>query len=91
MRFGKGSFFGHEKGRLAPPFGLTLYFYFTKWDGFTTPSFEIFYLDGNEGVRRMCAGWRGLTSLTAWGAVKGEVGRGGAGSRAPFYGVHLDP
>jgi hypothetical protein len=26
----------------------TLYSYFTKWDSFTAPTFQIFYLDGNE-------------------------------------------
>jgi len=36
---------------------------FTKWDGFTMPTFEIFYLYANKGVRAKLVGWRGLTRI----------------------------
>jgi len=39
-----------RKGGLRRP-SITLYFYFTKSDSFTAPTFEIFYLNGNERVR----------------------------------------
>jgi len=39
----------NRKGGLRPPL-FDLYFYFTKPDGFTTPTLENYYLFRNEGL-----------------------------------------
>jgi hypothetical protein len=46
-----------EKGGLWPPF--CLYLYFTKWDGLTTPGFDIFYRVRNEDLGPENPGFRG--------------------------------